>query len=77
METVHVFIRCDAFQHFHIVDACRERQLHQNAVDNLIGVQRINQLKQFCLGGRFGQIIRARDKTDLFTCFAFAADINL
>ena len=77
METVNVFVRRDTLQHLHVVDARRQRQLNQNAVDLFIGIQGVNQFQQFCFAGGFRQIVRAGDEPHLFTRFAFAADINL
>ena len=77
METVNVFVRRDALQHLHVVNARRQRQLNQDAVDLFIGIQSVDQFQQFRFAGGFRQIVRAGDEPHLFTRFAFAADINL
>ncbi|MNP22164.1 hypothetical protein D3C76_1148230 [compost metagenome] len=38
MESVDVFIRRNTLQHLHVVDARRQWQLHQNAVDRVVGI---------------------------------------
>ncbi|MNF05189.1 hypothetical protein D3C80_2048670 [compost metagenome] len=77
METVDVFIRMDAFQHFDVIDAGRQRQLHQNAVDFAVGVQFVDQCKQFGLTGGGRQIVRAGKEAHFITGTALAGDVNL
>ena len=62
VETVDVFVRVDAFQHLDVIDAGRQRQLHQNAVDFLIGVQLVDQRQQLGFTGGSGQVVGAGRK---------------
>ena len=50
MESVHVFFFVDGGNDAVFVDVIRQRQLHQDAVHALIGIQVSNQRQQFLFG---------------------------
>ena len=62
VEAVDVFVRVNAFQHLDVIDAGRQRQLDQNAVDFLIGVQLVDQRQQLGFTGGSGQVVGAGRK---------------
>ena len=49
VERVHVLQRIDRIEDRRSVDLRRQRQLHKNAVDGPIGIQRADQFQQFAL----------------------------
>ncbi|MOA17788.1 hypothetical protein D3C78_1380570 [compost metagenome] len=77
VETVNVFIRMNTLQHFDVIDAGRQWQLDQDAVDLAVGIQPVDQRQQFGLTGGGRQIVGAREETHLITGAALAADVNL
>ena len=77
VEAVNVFVRRNALEDFDIINAGGKRQLNQDAINSLIGIQRVDKFQQLRFAGGFREIVRAGDEAYLFTRFALAADINL
>ena len=57
VKTVNVLARIDGLQHLFGVYLPRQRQLHEDAVDGRIGVERGDKAQQFGLAGRRRQIV--------------------
>ena len=51
MQAVDVLHRVDRPDHSGLVDVLGQRQLHEEAVDSLVGVQLLDLLEQLLLGG--------------------------
>lgn len=77
MEVVDVFIWCDVFENFDVIDFCWQGQLNQNIVDGFIGIQSVDKFQQFGFVGGFWEIVRVGDEVYFFICFVFVVDINL
>ena len=56
METVHVLVHGDAFQHRRNTDMRRQRQLDEDAVDGRVGIQGIDTVEYLLLAGAGGQL---------------------
>jgi hypothetical protein len=59
MESINVLVRANTLRDLVRVDLCRQRKLHQDAVDFRILVQGIDQFQQLDLGCVVGKIIGA------------------
>ena len=51
MEAIHILCGINSQQYTLLIKSLRQRKLHQNAVDGIAPVERIDQSQQFFLGG--------------------------
>ena len=76
MEAIDVFRRIDALDDRRAADVRGQRQLHQGAVDTLVGVELIDQRKKLRLGSRCRQVVGEGNDADLFAGAPLAAHVN-
>ena len=77
VEAVDILVKVDALQHAVHVDLWWQRQLHQDAVDGRIGIERIDTAHQLILGGRHRQFDQLRTDTHELAGGHFVADVDL
>ena len=76
MEAVDVLLRPDCLDHRRLVEMGGQRQLHQDAVDRRIGVERLHDRQQFGLAGRRRQRLLHRMEAEFGRLLALAGDID-
>jgi hypothetical protein len=76
VETVDVLVRTDALDHRLGIDVRRQRQLHQDAVDAVVGVEAVDQRQQFVLGRRGRQVVRHADHAGAFAGAFLVAHVD-
>src|SRR5581483_11003040 len=77
VESVHVLQRVDGADHALLVDAARQRQLHEQRVDRLVGVQLRDLVEQVVLRDRVRQPQVGRTKTGRLGRLVLAADVDV
>ena len=77
METVDVFLMADCLDHAVLVDMLRHRELHQDAVDRVVVVERVDELEELLLGSCLGQTDGGRLVSDLLGVFPLRLHIAL
>ena len=77
MEAVDILGRIDGQQHLRGVDVLGQRQLHQDAVHGLVGVEPGDQRQQLGFGRALGQAMIEARHAELGRELALAADIDL
>ena len=76
VEAVDVLVRIDAVEDAAPRQMGRQRKLHQDAVDRVVGVERVDERQQLALAGGGGQPERAADHAHLLAGAAFAGDVD-
>jgi len=76
MEAVYVLARVDAVDQRSGVDMRRQRQLHQDAMNARIGVELVDQLRQFGLRSGRRKVVIARAEADMLAGAALVAHID-
>ena len=77
MEAVDVFDGLDGADHAQLADVLMERQLDEDAVDRVVGVQHSDPLEQFVLRRLVRQPDVGRANADLLRRFVLAPDVDV
>ena len=77
VEAVDVLVGIDAVEHPLLVDLPGERELHQDAVDRVLGVELVEQGEELVLGGLGGEPEGAAQHADLGAALDLAAHVGL
>jgi len=76
MEAIDVFRRMDALDDLRAADLPGQRQLHQDAIHPLVGVELIDQSEELGLRSQRRQVVGERHDADLFTGATLAAHVH-
>ena len=76
MQAVDVLFRPDRLDHRRLVEMRRQRQLHQDAMDRRIGVERLHDRQQVRLAGFRRQRLLHRMEAEFGRLLALAGDID-
>ena len=76
MEAVHIFRGIDGHQYLFGINLSGQRQLHQDAVDFLPAVERVDEREQFFGGRGFGTIVLLAVQSNFVRSFDLAAHID-
>ncbi len=77
VETVHVFCRCNRFNDFLRINVRGQRQLHQDAVDGGVLVERFHARQQFGFGQGGGVLLQHRVQAGVMAGLDLVAHIDL
>ena len=77
METVDVLLGIDGAQHLRLVHVLRQRKLHEDAVDRVVGVQLGDEVEDLALGRIRRETVVARLDPGLVRRLVLRADVDV